>query len=516
MSNLVEPIIPMSPKTWFARLFAHTSISSSHSQQIRVYEDLQTQKSGTHLTQLPSLTQQLKAYLPHLLKKLFVETYEFDGLDLPTGHFTTAEGIEGSYDADSLPLPVVISTFLGLPNRSEHSNHGAPDLGLWQVWKNLWGGWDSKNSDHIFTRKMILQRIAVPLLIKPLIFLIKLIEIIPKIVLNVVKLGTEFLPAFIMNATGAFLGLSTANLAWTLRDDSLSVPEKTGGIIIFGLAVILTAPIHYAARLLTLIGTAITSPLKSAKMTWAFGYAFHIEGYPIPSRILGAFFGGLGLTVSIALTATLWAITLPLVFTAATTLFPALGTALNSLVAYPVVASSLTAINTAIASTWSFLGLSAVFAYASTALATYLGIHITAAALAVGVTVGLIAAPVATVAAGITTGLSNAWARWTAMSFSKAFFPWLSAKAKSHSHQKDAIDMPLLKKEETTDGALIESDHALNLKQLRDKQYIASDADERQALLLFFKAQGTDYTPPADETSSQIQASTGTPQPSWK
>ena len=91
-------------------------------------------------------------------------------------------------------------------------------------------------------------------------------------------------------------------------------------------------------------------------------------------------------------------------------------------------------------------------------------------------------------------GLSNAWARWSAVSFSKAFFPWLSVKAKGHSHQKDAIDMPLITKEEKPDGALIESDHALGLKELRDKQYLASDADERQALLAFFKAQGTDYT----------------------
>ncbi|MBX9586479.1 MAG: hypothetical protein K2X50_04390 [Gammaproteobacteria bacterium] len=429
---------------------AHLSVASEDNEHDFLLGQTANETAETEAErELRPLIPRIKAYLTYVAKKVFVETYEFDGLHLSDATYTGADGTERVYPDDELTSSMIAWTIFGFPNRPQWLKGHFRELvhDRWTILKNMFGSDIHPDPKQyrltgkkigVGTRLVLLIGILVEaLFIKTTIFLIKAIEIIPKIALNIFKFVTEYIPSFLKNVTGTLIGQTTKNIALTTElynMGKLSVGYLIGGYLVFGIATLMLAPIHYAFRFATIATTAFASPLKSAKAAWALGSSFVIHeklgnfNY-IPVVLMGSIF----LAASIALSSALWAIALPLVFTGLTSLFPALTGVINGLLASPFVASSWATINTAIASAWSYVGLTAAFAYASSALATYMGIHIAASTLAVGVATALVATPTVIFAARIVEAFSNGWARLNQMSFRSAFFPVFFAPEKDGS-----------------------------------------------------------------------------------
>ena len=297
-------------------------------------------------------------------------------------------------------------TFLGFPTRL---HGGYANLGVREIVRNLFGGWDSLISDPLtedagswtFRGKRLWNVLLLP--IKFVIFAIKLLTIPLKFMLNVLKLFSEFLPEVILNYSGFLFGrVSSSFLILHYSNEGPGFKIVVG--IITALIFIVTTPIHYAARLLALVGTALTSPEKSARMAWNYGRALNSRW--------GYVFAFIGAALSVTLSATLWAIALPFVFAEALVLIPALGPIVAGIAQWPIVVSTLTYINgaaTLVAGT-----LPAAFSLAATALSSAFGVAVTATTLAVATTVAFIVAPVASIVSRILDVLSNAWTKWGA------------------------------------------------------------------------------------------------------
>lgn len=170
------------------------------------------------------------------------------------------------------------------------------------------------------------------------------------------------------------------------------------------LILLVTAPLHHIARLWAFLGTAMTSPEKSARLAWDYGRALN-------SRF-GYLFAFLGAAISVTVTAILWTITLPLVFTEAVALIPALGSVIASIAQLPIVASALAYLNgTAVLISGT---LPAAFSAAATAISTAFGVTVSATTLAVAAIVAFIAAPVTSTLSRDADALSNRWTLWSA------------------------------------------------------------------------------------------------------
>ena len=162
--------------------------------------------------------------------------------------------------------------------------------------------------------------------------------------------------------------------------------------------IILLGAIHYAARIVALLGTALTSPEKSARMAWEYGRALN-------SKVFGTLLGILGAAISVALTTVLWIVLLPLMISEILVLIPQLGTVLAAISQWSVVASSLTFIQ----GTFALVAgsLPAAFATAASAVTAALGLTVSATTLAVATTVAVIAAPVTTIGSRIADELQQ-------------------------------------------------------------------------------------------------------------
>ncbi len=481
VTPLLEKMNYLTPKEWITRVLLDPSITSSYAEpefQDSTGKLLQSETNAQHLSvassdnefdallekpdsqsqsssvdaEMRPLLPRIKAYLTYLAKKVFVETYEFDGLHLANATYTRADGVEINYPGDELPLSMIIWTFLGFPTRPqfwEQRRRNKQSLRLIgfglihnisTILRNMFGGSPHPEIETIKAfgtgRALLLAGLVIEaFIIKPSIFLIKFAELFFKIPLNIIKFGTEYIPSFLKNITGTLVGQLAKN--WNLTTElynngQIGFGSALGGYLVFGFAMVLLAPIHYAIRIATIVLTAATSPLKNAKAAWNLGASLMIDNdigdYNYISVIL---VGSLFLAASIALSAALWAIAFPLIFTGLTTLIPALNTAISALMGTPLIASTFTSINAAITSAWAYLGLTSAFAYVSNALALSMGIHIAASNLAFGVAAGLVAAPTAIFAAQIAAAFSNGWARLNQMSFKKAFFPLF------FKHEKD-------------------------------------------------------------------------------
>ena len=352
----------------------------------------------------------------HIFQGAFLKTFGFDGYESTSTELVDARGKQYSYDTahaggsfPTVPFSLAFWTFLGFPTRLNgraQSDFGVErtkaNLGFREIVRNLVGGWDSlidAKGKWTFQGKRLWNVILLP--IKLVIFAVKLATFPLKLALNVLKLVTEFLPEVIMNYSGLLLGALSGAL---LRNhyEANSMPRKVVYGALAFLGVLILAPIHYAARLAALVGTALTSPEKSARMAWNYGRALNSRW--------GYVFGFLGAALSVMLTATLWAITFPLVFAKVLILFPALAPIVTSIAQWPIVASTLAYINgaaTLVAGT-----VPAAFSLAASALSTAFGVTVSAMTLAVATTLAIIVAPVATIASRVMDGLSNLWTYW--------------------------------------------------------------------------------------------------------
>lgn len=404
-----------------------------------------------NIIQEPTRTQ---LFLNHL-KTRFIKAFGFDGYDQNTTIITSADGKESPYTGESLPLWVIITSLLGLPNRPAYVEKGIPRYTMAQFFRNFIGGWipirvvvatslvDGKYTELLkarWTEKKVWQMWG--LLVKILLILpIKLITIPFKILLNAVKLVTEFLLPLISYYTAKLNILMMQAMPdlieWTvvrkkrtftyIMPGDTSVPSYRSkirvGVVALLLLVLLplTSAVllfQYATVLACRVGLALTSPAKSAQLAFALGRNLDI-GFPFISNIVGV----LGALMSLALSAVLWTIALPLALGALVTAIPSILTAITWVSQIPFVATSLTWISQLPVVTGSmvllnsFFGtvggaLAASFGVAATTLASLISVQIPAAALVVGTTLGLLVTPVAAMLSLGADKLSDFWATW--------------------------------------------------------------------------------------------------------
>jgi hypothetical protein len=186
--------------------------------------------------------------------------------------------------------------------------------------------------------------------------------------------------------------------------------------------------VQYAMILACRMGLALTSPAKSAQQAFALGRNLLIDkncahDNPQTFSHFSNFVGVLGALVSLALTAVMWTIALPLALGALVTAIPAVLSAITWVAQIPFIATSLAWVSSLPIVTGSMtllnglfgtvgIALAAAFGPAVGALAYVISVQVPAVALAVGATLGLIVAPVAALLSLGADKLSDLWATW--------------------------------------------------------------------------------------------------------
>lgn len=320
----------------------------------------------------------------------FLKTYGFDGYVPSTTHITMANGAENTFDSlnddeSYFLLPWVILNFFGIPSR--------PGEDYWQIIRNFFGGWDSLwPFGFTIEGKRFWNILALPFKLG-VILPLKLIGIPFKLALNIVKLFTEFLPELIVNYTG----LAVLLLAQDPNADSM--PGLIANLILRFLVILLVAIVHYAARIVSVLGTAFTSPEKSARDAWEFGRSLDVP-------VLGTIFGALGAAISIAITTLLWTIALPFAVNQILVLIPQLVPLLTTISQWPIVSSCLNMAQ------GIYSVLPAAFSTVGSALSTAFGVSINSLVLTVTVSIATIGGLATAIGGRITDTLSNAWTHW--------------------------------------------------------------------------------------------------------
>ena len=294
---------------------------------------------------------------PSLIEKfnnIFLRAYGFDGYNAVNENITSADGKTKLYSGTRLPFWLMVASFLGLPSRPESVVEGVPQFSGWQLLRNLFGVWipvketlTSQDGDLSFyqyrwTEKKIVQGLLLFFKLT-LVFPIKLFLMPFKIMLNCVKLVTEvLLPLICFIRQSIMLELlrglirSISNL--TKNSILRAILISVGTIPLVAIAII-----QYATVWARRIGLALTSPEKSARLAFALGYSLIIgEEGSIGQKFISNLMGGLGVIVSLALSAVLWTITLPLAVGALVTAIPPLLGAVTWISHLPFVVSSLT------------------------------------------------------------------------------------------------------------------------------------------------------------------------------
>ena len=389
-----------------------------------------------------------------------LQTYGFDGYDPLTGVMTDADGKSDHVVDENFPLGWMLVSFLGFPSRP--ASIGDTRFTVLQFFRNLIGGWNQvketikgnalndrqereftgeydKETNHpilkeaSFTQRRWTEKkifLSVFFIFKiAIIATFKLITFPFKLMLNVVKLATEFLlplVSYSIAAINVFMVTITQALAKIVvgyrpyRSNNKPKYKLSFGVlwIIFLIPVaaltLAVGIVQYATLLACRIGLALTSPAKSARYAFDAGYRF-----PVGGKVVGAIMGGIGAVLSLALSAVLWTITFPLALGALTTVFPAILTAITWVAQLPFVAWAsqlpiVTGSATLLNSLFGTVGtaLTAAFGPAVTALAGVISVQVTPIVMAVGTTLGLIVTPVAAVLSEVADKLSNLWTQW--------------------------------------------------------------------------------------------------------
>ncbi len=366
----------------------------------------------------------------------FNYTYENDGRDVVNGKEVTADGSETSYrfhyhGTDNRTPSYSfeksyfhsIITFIGLPSRNGDSGFTWLQLG-----RNLIGGWNplprkgngdldwanfnSKNWLNILGSIFLIKTILIPV--------IKLTTWPFKWAINFLKFGTEDLP---LTLKGVSEDLSnymykSCSSVWNAKQEPFDLRHpaffgfvKLAKLAIFGSLFLGSYLSNWAFSIVHKFGMALTSPDKSRRYWFKQGLILSqttVLGYiPGSSYILPYILSGL----SIAFSTLAWAVTFPLAVSAVTTFFPAVLPVVTSLTKLPFIAASLSMINgTVIYVSTMIVGIFAPALVAINVIATSVGIQITATSLAIGFTLGAVAAFSSIVLTYIADKTSNMWA----------------------------------------------------------------------------------------------------------
>ncbi len=313
-----------------------------------------------------------------------------------------------------------------------------------------------------------------------LVLLFKILVIVPfkiisgllKFALNIVKLVTEvFIPlltGLLAMAANKLIGYTGSALWWTLSYDEERRtygfnPLKFlfGGIatIIVASVALVTSVVQYALLWASRFGLALTSPDKSARLAFHAGkkllnngiYDYDTESYGYNSKFqkgFSYFVAGFLFVASLATSALLWMITLPLALGTLTTIFPSIITAIQWVAQLPFVTATLTwftqwpVVAGSVALVNSLFGtvgvaLASVFGPALTTLAALIHVQVPAAVALVGLTLGFIVTPVASLLSRGLDALSDAWAKWVEQAPVTTAIAWLKSCVSGRGAQRN-------------------------------------------------------------------------------
>ncbi len=387
----------------------------------------------------------------NLYTSAFLITYGFDGYKHTTNTFVnTVSPNSIHYTGLTLDPLLAAASFIGLPTRTDlideaqvsispafsnpdtddDAGEGAkllqpepkksittytPKISYTQLFlKNSIGGWQWSD---ISTEKKAIQIIG--LLIKvPVILPFKILSVFLKFPWNVIKLFTEFFPLIFSVYTLfalkwlAFKTNEYSTYKPTFKDNGRILPKlyPLAGLFLT-LITILMAGLYLSTRLLYIIGRAASSPEKSASAALAYAQDLKLPYFSESTSKQIMFYVGLVFALfSLILSASLWAIALPLVFGSVVTYLPSIAQFAHSILQLPLIAalvSSLTGAFTAVGA-----GLSVLFGNLIAGTSAILGFHISATLLSAGLTLGAIVTLIASISSGIADKASDIWASW--------------------------------------------------------------------------------------------------------
>jgi len=179
--------------------------------------------------------------------------------------------------------------------------------------------------------------------------------------------------------------------------------------------------IQYAMTLICRAGLAFSSPLTSALLAYRSGV--QILGHEHTGNWFSQFVGVLGFVLSMALSATLWAITLPLALGALVAAVPALLTPITALSQSPFIATVLgwltqlpfvPLLSTAFSTAFGVVGgaLTATFGAAIGYVGTLVGVTIPQVVVTLSLVISVVVAPALTFVTLGVEALSNAIMQW--------------------------------------------------------------------------------------------------------
>jgi hypothetical protein len=179
--------------------------------------------------------------------------------------------------------------------------------------------------------------------------------------------------------------------------------------------------VQYLMSLICRIALAFTSPLTSALLAYQSGVL--ILGSEYSTHLFPRFVGGLGFVLSMAISATLWAITFPLALGALVTAVPALLTPITALSQSPFMANVLAwltqlpivaSLSTAFGTAFGVVGgpLTATFGVAIGYLGTFVGVAIPQVVVAFSLILSTVLMPALTFVTWGVEALSNLIMQW--------------------------------------------------------------------------------------------------------
>ena len=365
------------------------------------------QSDGFGITLRKTLRSQLKSLLPvqslsikAILAESFLATFGFDGYDPAKHEIATHVEDKKNYKVEELSWKLIIASFLGLPSRLPPERDRKLDFKT--VVRGFIGGWIPRTQvfdEKIWNKKDQWQRAAIPvklLLILPL----KLVTWPFKLLINIVKLFTEFLPKILEICFGlALLQLISLGIEATIK-------QQSAKSLVLGILSAITSLFYLGSFLAHLIGRLLTSPEKSARI---FYYFIQTRTEKALGENWSIFLGVVFAAMSILYSAMLWAIVLPLAVGFVTANFPIVLQAVAWVMQLPVVGPFLSFVqNVFVAigsatSSFSNVKFAALFSQS-------LGLQISNAVLFLCTGIAYLAAPMAVILTHFTDRFSNWWA----------------------------------------------------------------------------------------------------------
>lgn len=378
----------------------------------------------------------------------FRMTFGFDGLDSVSGEVIAANGEKRI--AEGYSLIFLLTSFLGLSNRpAGFDRDGNPILTWSQFFSNMVGGWTL--TAKTWTWLEILELPFKFFLVLP----IKLLRVFLNIPLNSLKLFTESLIGLVNGFLTVLIFLPVTLLEILVNSSLNRLFKLILGIILATISLSLIV-VQYTTLWAVRIGLALTSPEKSARYAFALGRSLKIDWFGDSAETVISYVAGiLGVLVSVALTAALWTILLPIFISAITTFIPGIIPALlwvshlswiSASIAWashlPIVMSVITAGGSVFAPIGALLG--SLLGSLITGLAGLMGVQVTAMTMLVGTALGFSAAIIGTSGSWIIDQFCIHWISWH-----------MHGQSIDIGITPDGEDVPLLAKEQDEEGYLV-------------------------------------------------------------